>query len=725
MKQNLITIVALSIDSKVAVLYKEDGYTVTIPQGDARLPLIVEKARGPLSLNPPLPVEVDITPVYARREEFEDAEKGTGGVIKFFRVAKKFLSNLVNTESPEKVDESAAHISPLSIGKLPWKAPVDVAQDLQEMVDAEDKAGTEAWETKPEGEESPVPQSVFIEKLPENYNKVAVIKALREITGFGLREAKDLVESPQPILVATGIDEESASVAGMLLSRSGAYVEIKPSLPNEKLFQLSNEQKVDAAQDRMKQLVGIAKDTSDPEFHAPMKDDETIVAVHTGTGAIIPDAHKLGHQLKAASKLQNYSGFTNFVERLSAIIESRGHSVEDLMKFIEHGDLPIADDGCIIIYKRLNRNGKGVFTDVHSGKINQRVGSYVFMKPGLVDPNRRQDCSNGLHVASLSYLRSFSGDATVVAKVRPEDVFAVPQYNTNKMRVCGYHILAVLDNEERNIVNDGGSLSSTEKGKALLNDIIAGRHVPITELVEVGGHRGTNVTYTPVKPEDQVQPEVSPSAVEHTTLDTKASLEPSVPVAADIEAASLKPVSPAEPEAKAEAEPTKPEEVAEVKRETKAQTAQRLYSEMKEAMTSTIAADRATKLVAFKKASKKSWSSLGLSDEIGEVVSEVAAKAAPAVNVKTVSDFDNLADKPVKTEKVTVNKAKALAKAKSSTTPVKGNSPKAQMAECLKGSKINVEIANKALAIKRSAKKSWAKLGVSDDVAAMIETLTK
>lgn len=711
MKQQLITIIALSVDSKVAVLYKEDGSTVTIPQGDARLPLIVEKARGPLSLNPPLPVEVDITPIFARREEFEDAEKGTGGVIKFFRVAKKFLSNLVNTESPDQVDESAAHISPLEIGKLPWKAPVDVAQSLQEMADAEDAAGTEAWTPAPEGEEAPVPQSVFIEKLPKDYNKVAVIKAVREITGLGLREAKDLVESPQPILVLTNADEESVRVAAMLLNRAGAYTEIKPSVPGEKLFALSNDQKVEAAQERMQQLMGNAKDTSDPEFHAPMKEDETIVAVHTETGAIIPDAHKLGHQLKAASKLQNYTGFTNFVERLSAIIDQRGHSVEDLMKFIEHGDLPIADDGCIIIYKRLNRQGKGLFTDVHSGKIKQQVGSYVFMKPGLVDPSRRQDCSNGLHVASLSYLRQFSGDATVVAKVRPEDVFAVPEYNTNKMRVCGYHILAELDNAERNIVNGGGSLSSTDKGKKLLNDIIAGRHVPITQLVEVGGHNGSNVTYTNVKPEDQVQPEVSAAAVEHETLDTEASLDPTVPVADAIEADKLKPVSPAEPEAKAEAEPAKPEEVTEVKRETKAQTAQRLWAEYR----TQPSAARLETLVAFKKASKKGWSALGIDDAAVKLIEEETAKAAETtVKVSKVSGFEDV--KPV---------AKKQPKAQSFTSPVKGTGPKAKMAECLKCGVTSVGVAQAALLIKKSAKKSWAALGVSEDLVKQIEAATK
>lgn len=764
MTQKLITIIALSVDANYAVLYKEDGSTLTIAQGDARLPLIVEKAREPLSRNEP--VEVDVTPIFAKRQEFEDAEKGTGGVIKFFRVAKKFLSTLVNTESPDKVDESAAHVSPLSIGKLPWKAPVTLTETIEQGEPSDEADDPEVEENAPI---ATPPQSVFITELPNGYNKVGAIKAIRQtMTGLGLREAKDLIESPLPILAATGVEDFVAHTLRHNLQMADVVCEVRETQPGEKLFELSNEQKVAAAQDRMRQVMGNGTPTSAPEFHAPMKDDETIVAVHSETGAIIPDAHKLGHQLKAAAKLQDYTGFTKFVERLSAIIESRGHSVEDLMKFIEKGDLPIADDGCIVIYKRLNSKGQGIYTDVHSGQIKQKVGSYVFMKPGLVDPNRRQDCSNGLHVASLSYLRSFSGDATVVAKVRPEDVFAVPEYNTNKMRVCGYHILAILGDAERRLVNGGGSLTKTPAGKALLNDILAGRHVPITQLVEVGGQRGTNVTYTDVKAEDQVQPELSAAPVEKDVIDTEGSLEPEVPKAADIQATELKPVNSAVskvelafnyiagifptlskvtygvdlrwtyvlssgeiPEFPANVDVSiledaadnvthvpvtyikTPEGLIKMKSETKAQTAQRLYDEFKGAQTSTIAGNRATELLAFKKAAKKSWSALGLSDAIGEVIIEAAEKVAPAVKVKTVSGFDDLADKPVKE------------KAPKAAAPAKAGSPKAQLAECLKSGVTSVGVAQAALLIKKRAKKGWAALGVSDDVVKQIEALTK
>ncbi len=57
-------------------------------------------------------------------------------------------------------------------------------------------------------------------------SKLGVIKAVREITGLGLKEAKDLVESaPQPI--KTGVDKAQAEELKAALTAAGATVEIK------------------------------------------------------------------------------------------------------------------------------------------------------------------------------------------------------------------------------------------------------------------------------------------------------------------------------------------------------------------------------------------------------------------------------------------------------------------------------------------------------------------
>ena len=57
-------------------------------------------------------------------------------------------------------------------------------------------------------------------------NKVNVIKAVRELTGLGLKEAKDLVDgAPKP--VKEGIAKADAEAAKKKLEDAGAKVEIK------------------------------------------------------------------------------------------------------------------------------------------------------------------------------------------------------------------------------------------------------------------------------------------------------------------------------------------------------------------------------------------------------------------------------------------------------------------------------------------------------------------
>ena len=57
-------------------------------------------------------------------------------------------------------------------------------------------------------------------------NKVSVIKAVREITGLGLKEAKDLVDgAPKPI--KEGVDKAAAEDAKKKLEDAGAKAELK------------------------------------------------------------------------------------------------------------------------------------------------------------------------------------------------------------------------------------------------------------------------------------------------------------------------------------------------------------------------------------------------------------------------------------------------------------------------------------------------------------------
>jgi len=57
-------------------------------------------------------------------------------------------------------------------------------------------------------------------------NKVSVIKAVREITGLGLKEAKDVVDGA-PKAVKEGVSKADAEAAKKKLEEAGAKVELK------------------------------------------------------------------------------------------------------------------------------------------------------------------------------------------------------------------------------------------------------------------------------------------------------------------------------------------------------------------------------------------------------------------------------------------------------------------------------------------------------------------
>ena len=76
-----------------------------------------------------------------------------------------------------------------------------------------------------------------VEEAPTSFNvilvaagaqKIQVIKAVREVTTLGLKEAKDLVDgAPNPVKESVGKDE--AEALKKKLEEAGAVVEIKPA----------------------------------------------------------------------------------------------------------------------------------------------------------------------------------------------------------------------------------------------------------------------------------------------------------------------------------------------------------------------------------------------------------------------------------------------------------------------------------------------------------------
>jgi large subunit ribosomal protein L7/L12 len=86
-------------------------------------------------------------------------------------------------------------------------------------------AGGGAAEAAPAAEEA---TSFNVVLTAAGDKKINVIKAVREATNLGLKEAKDLVEgAPQP--VKEGVNKDDAEALKKKLEAEGATVEIKPA----------------------------------------------------------------------------------------------------------------------------------------------------------------------------------------------------------------------------------------------------------------------------------------------------------------------------------------------------------------------------------------------------------------------------------------------------------------------------------------------------------------
>jgi large subunit ribosomal protein L7/L12 len=68
--------------------------------------------------------------------------------------------------------------------------------------------------------------NVVLEALADESKKIAVLKVVRAITGLGLKEAKDLVEST-PKDVLTGVPKAAADDAKKQLEEAGGKVALK------------------------------------------------------------------------------------------------------------------------------------------------------------------------------------------------------------------------------------------------------------------------------------------------------------------------------------------------------------------------------------------------------------------------------------------------------------------------------------------------------------------
>lgn len=145
----------------------------------------------------------------------------------------------------------------------------------------------------------------------------------------------------------------------------------------------------------------------------------------------------------------------HFLDRL--LYNSRQEAVFNLYEFLDRNSVQFTSDGYFIAFKKVRHNYK----DCYSGKIDNSIGQSPEIEPWQVDPDRDNECSNGLHVCGRSYLPNFPGERVMIVQVDPAHVVAVPRdYNCSKMRLFKYKVVGeVLDDidalSDRAVVDPG------------------------------------------------------------------------------------------------------------------------------------------------------------------------------------------------------------------------------------------------------------------------------
>ena len=124
--------------------------------------------------------------------------------------------------SREEILDAIAQMSVLELSELikDIEEKFDVSASAAVAVAAAPSGAGPAEAASEEKSEFDVMLSSFGDK------KVGVIKAVRAITGLGLKEAKDLVEAV-PSLVKEGVNKDESEEIKKQLEEAGATVEIK------------------------------------------------------------------------------------------------------------------------------------------------------------------------------------------------------------------------------------------------------------------------------------------------------------------------------------------------------------------------------------------------------------------------------------------------------------------------------------------------------------------
>jgi large subunit ribosomal protein L7/L12 len=147
-------------------------------------------------------------------------------LLKFiFIISKNIIYNQKKTIMSEKIDQIVENLKTLTLleaSELVTKIEETFGVDASASVGggtlmAAAPAAAEAVEEKTEFD-------VLLKEVPKD-KKIAILKVVRSLTGLGLKEAKELVESA-PKTVQKGLAKDAAETAKKQIEDAGGTVEL-------------------------------------------------------------------------------------------------------------------------------------------------------------------------------------------------------------------------------------------------------------------------------------------------------------------------------------------------------------------------------------------------------------------------------------------------------------------------------------------------------------------
>lgn len=131
-------------------------------------------------------------------------------------------------------------------------------------------------------------------------------------------------------------------------------------------------------------------------------------------------------------------------------------AVDELYLFLEKNALPITEDGHFLAYRRVGPDFLSIHKNPDGTRNRNKPGDVVTMPRDKCDADRTETCSKGLHFCSIEYLPSYSGEKTVIVKINPADVVAIPiDYNNQKGRCCRYEVVGeYVENDDKDVLTD-------------------------------------------------------------------------------------------------------------------------------------------------------------------------------------------------------------------------------------------------------------------------------